>query len=80
MAAPMLLPSVAVQLAGRQEAPHRCLGGRAGAPHRWQCLGQPTKKGPLVDLPVGLDEVLRDQQQLCGVIRGRAAGPVPSCR
>ena len=30
-----------VQLARRQKAPHRCLGGRTGTPHLWQCLGQP---------------------------------------
>jgi hypothetical protein len=39
-----------------------------------------TQRVLLVDLPVGLDEILGDQQQLLGVIGGGAARPVPSCR
>jgi hypothetical protein len=50
-----------VQLASRHKAPHRCLGGRAGPPHPWQRVRQPTKKVPLVDMPVRLDEIRRDQ-------------------
>jgi hypothetical protein len=41
-------------------------------------LGQPIEKLPLVDLPLSLDEIPRDQQQLGGVIRGCVPGPVPS--
>src|SRR5688500_19709345 len=33
--------------------------------------GQPTQKVSLVDLSVGLDQILCDQQQLVGVIRRR---------
>jgi hypothetical protein len=49
-----------VQLTRRLKAPHRGLGGRAGSPHPWQCPGQPTKKGSLINLPVGRDEIRRD--------------------
>jgi hypothetical protein len=51
--------------------PHRDPGGGAGTSHGGEGLRQPSEEVLLVDLPVGLDEILRDQEQLLGVIRGR---------
>jgi hypothetical protein len=50
-----------VQLPRCHKALHRCLGRRAGTPHPWQRVRQPTKEVLLVDLPVRLDQILRDQ-------------------